>query len=79
MRVKIFEGKTEEEALQKAKTTLGSNVIVLNTKKYTKKSFLPMFSSSRVEITAAVDANNNGTNSSESYSYNNKKIILANV
>ncbi len=75
MRVKIFEGKTEEEALQKARATLGSNVIVLNTKKYTKKSFLPMFNSSRVEITAAVDVNNNMGNSEPSL-INNQKISI---
>ncbi len=75
MRVKIFEGKTEEEALQKAKSTLGNNVIVLNTKKYTKKSFLPMFSSSRVEITAAIEAGANSANSSkDSTSYNYQKM-----
>lgn len=55
MRVKIFEGKTEEEAIAKAKEALGENVIVLNTKKYTKKSFLPLLNSTRVEITAAVE------------------------
>ncbi len=58
MRVKIFEGKTEEEALEKAKSMLGDGVVVLNTKKYTKKSFLPLFNSTRVEITAAVEAQN---------------------
>ncbi len=78
MRVKIFEGKTEEEALQKAKATLGNNVIVLNTKKYTKKSFLPMLNSSRVEITAAVDVNNNN-GAIESSSINNNQKIGYNV
>ncbi len=69
MRVKIFEGKTEEEALERARATLGSNVVVLNTKKYTKKSFLPMFSSSRVEITAAIDATN---------SFNSEPAVMGN-
>ncbi len=76
MRVKIFEGKTEEEAIQKAKTTLGSNVVVLNTKKYTKKSFLPMFSSSRVEITAAIDSSNGPNSTKDAYVYSNNKINI---
>ncbi len=56
MRVKIFEGKTEEEAIANAKAVLGENVVVLNIKKVNKKSFLPFLNSSKVEITAAVEA-----------------------
>lgn len=62
MRVKIFEGKTEEEALNKAKTILGENIVVLNKKVSTKKSIIPLFNSSKVEITAAVENNDSKQN-----------------
>lgn len=55
MRLKIFEGKTEEEALARAKEQLGENVVVLNIKRYNKKSFLPFLNSSRVELTVAIE------------------------
>lgn len=57
MRVKTFTGKTEEEALLKAKAELGEDAVVLNMKTINKKGAFSFFKNTRVEIMAAVDAN----------------------
>ncbi len=57
MRVKTFTGKTEEEALQKAKAELGNEAVVLNIKKINKKGVFSLFKNLRVEITAAIENN----------------------
>ncbi len=77
MRLKIFEGKTEEEALARAKEQLGENVVILNIKKYNKKSFLPLFNSTKVEVTAAVE--NQSDNKSTVINNSNKNIIGTSV
>ena len=53
MIIKKFEGKTEGDALEKAKKELGNNVVIMNVKKNKKKGFLGFFSSGTVEITVA--------------------------
>ncbi len=57
MRVKTFTGKTEEEALKKAKDELGNEAVVLNIKKINQKGAFSFLKSSRVEIMAAIDNN----------------------
>ncbi len=55
MRVKTFTGKTEEEALKKAKMELGEEAVVLNIKKINQKGIFNFLKNSRVEIMAAVE------------------------
>ncbi len=55
MIIKKFEGKTEGDALEKAKKELGNNVVIMNVKKNKKKGFLGFFSSGTVEITVALE------------------------
>ncbi len=55
--MKTFTGKTEEEALMKAKAELGNEAVVLNIKKINKKGMFNLFNKLRVEITAAVENN----------------------
>ncbi len=58
MRVKTFEGKTEQEVLDKIKNEMGVDAVVLNIKKINTNGFLGMFKGSKVEITAAIDNDN---------------------
>ncbi len=55
MRVKTFEGKTEQEVLEKIKNEMGVDAVVLNIKKINTNGFLGMFKGTKVEITAAID------------------------
>ena len=55
MIIKKFEGKTEGDALEKAKKELGNNVVIMNVKKNKKKGFFGFFSSGTVEITVALE------------------------
>ncbi|MFV0519765.1 MAG: flagellar biosynthesis protein FlhF [Lachnospirales bacterium] len=61
MRVKTFSGKTEFEAMEFAKTELGSDLTIVNVKKISKNGILPFLSKSRYEVTAAIDNNLNTT------------------
>ncbi len=60
MRVKTFEGRTEQEVLEKVKNEMGVDAVVLNIKKTNTNGFLGMFKGSKVEITAALDVEGNG-------------------
>ncbi len=55
MIIKKFQGKTEEEALQKAKEAMGNNVVIMNKKTIKKAGILGFFSKPVVEITAALE------------------------
>ncbi len=55
MRVKTFEGKSEQEVLEKIKNEMGVEAVVLNIKRINTNGFLGMFKGSKVEITAAID------------------------
>lgn len=55
MRIKTFEGKTEQEALEKAREELGVNAVVMSIRRTNKKSVLPFMKNNKVEITAAVE------------------------
>ncbi len=55
MRIKTFEGKTENEALEKVKAEIGQDATILNIRKINKKGFMSLFNSSKVEVTVAVD------------------------
>lgn len=55
MRVKTFEGKTEQQVLENIKEEFGTDAVVLNIKKIKKNGILGFLSGGKVEITAAID------------------------
>lgn len=62
MKIRRYIGKDTQEALLKVKMDLGSDAIILNTRKIRQKGFFKMFSKPLVEVLASVD-DNYGTNS----------------
>lgn len=55
MRVKTFEGKTEQEVLENIKKEFGTDAVVLNIKKINKSGILGFLKAKKVEITAAIE------------------------
>ncbi len=55
MRIRRYFGKDAQEAILKVKMELGSEAIILNTRKVRKKGMLGIFAKSMVEVLAAVD------------------------
>ncbi len=55
MLVKRYQGKNEEEAIQKAKADLGPNVMILNIKSLEKKGLLNISGTPKVEVIVALD------------------------
>ena len=55
MTIKKFQGKTKEEAIEKAKSELGPNAVVMNVKEIKPKGMLKVFKDSTYEVTAAVE------------------------
>lgn len=62
MIIKKFQGKTEEEAVELARKELGSNVVVLNTRNVKKKGLFSFFAKQMVEVTVAVEEENENRN-----------------
>ena len=55
MTIKKFQGKTEEEATQKAKEELGTDAVIMNVKEIKPKGIFAVFKSSTYEVTAALE------------------------
>lgn len=55
MTINKYQGKTKEEAIEKAKQELGQNAVVLNVKEIKPKGMLKVFKESVYEVTAAVE------------------------
>ena len=55
MIIKKFLAKTEKDAIEMAKSELGSNAIVMNIKKVRPKGLAKLFMRGKVEVTAALD------------------------
>lgn len=55
MTINKFQGKTKEEAIEKAKAEFGPNVVIMNVKEVRPKGFFGLFLSSTYEVTAAVE------------------------
>lgn len=55
MTINKFQGKTKEEAIEKAKLEFGPNAVIMNVKEVKPKGFLSVFKSSTYEVTAAVE------------------------
>ena len=55
MTINKFQGKTKEEAIQKAKDEFGENAVILNVKEVKPKGMFKTFKSSTYEVTAALE------------------------
>lgn len=55
MIIKKFQGKTEEEAIEKAKAEMGSSAIVMNIKTLKTGGIMGLFKKSYIEVTAALE------------------------
>lgn len=55
MTIKKFQGKTKEEAIEKAKLELGQNAVVMNVKETRPKGLFSSFKKSTFEVTAALE------------------------
>ena len=55
MTINKFQGKTKEEAIEKAKLEFGPSAVIMNVKEVKPKGFLSVFKSSTYEVTAAIE------------------------
>ncbi len=55
MIIKKFQGQTEEEAIEKARSEMGSSAVVMNIKTVKTGGFFGLFKKSYVEVTAALE------------------------
>jgi flagellar biosynthesis protein FlhF len=55
MTINKFQGKTQEEAIEKAKKELGSEVVVMSVREIKPQGFFRMFKKSTFEVTAAIE------------------------
>lgn len=55
MTINKYQGKTKEEAVEKAKQELGAGAVVLNVKEIKPKGMFKMFKNTLYEVTAAVE------------------------
>lgn len=62
MTINKFQGKTKEEAIEKAKLEFGPNAVIMNVKEVKPKGFLSVFKSSTYEVTAAIEDKENLAN-----------------
>lgn len=62
MTINKFQGKTQEEAIEKAKAEFGPNAVIMNVKEVKPKGFLSVFKSSTYEVTAAMEEKGNVSN-----------------
>ena len=61
MIIKRFQAKTEQEAIENAKKELGPGVVIMNVKNVKKKGFLTLFKRTLVEVTVALEEENERT------------------
>lgn len=55
MTIKKFQGKTEEEAIERARAQMGTDVVIMNIKEIRPKGILSFLKESEYEVTAAVE------------------------
>ena len=55
MTINKFQGKTKEEAIEKAKAEFGPNAVIMNIKEVKPKGLLGIFSATTFEVTAAIE------------------------
>lgn len=61
MIIKRFQAKTEQEAVENAKKELGPGVVIMNVKNVKKKGLFAMFKKNTVEVTVALEEENERT------------------
>ena len=62
MTINKFQGKTKEEAIEKAKLEFGPNAVIMNVKEVKPKGFLSVFKTPTYEVTAAIEDKTNLAN-----------------
>lgn len=62
MTINKFQGKTQEEAIEKAKKEMGENVVIMNVKETKPKGFFKAFKNSTYEVTAAMEEKEQAVN-----------------
>ena len=55
MTINKFQGKTEDEAIEKAKKEMGQNAVIMNVREVKPKGFFRAFKKSTFEVTAALE------------------------
>lgn len=55
MTINKFQGKTKEEAIEKARTAFGANAVIMNIKEVKQKGIMGLFASPTYEVTAAIE------------------------
>ncbi len=55
MTINKFQGKTKEEAIERARTVFGPNAVIMNIKEVKPKGLMGLFASSTYEVTAAIE------------------------
>ena len=61
MIIKRFQAKTEQEAVENAKKELGPGVVIMNVKNVKKKGLFAVFKKNMVEVTVALEEENERT------------------
>ena len=61
MTINKFQGKTEEEAKEKARQEMGADVVIMNVRTIKSKGFLGLFKQTTYEVTAAKEETEQGT------------------
>lgn len=77
MKVKRYVGETAQEALQKVKSDLGRDAIILNTRKIRRKGLAGFFSKPLIEVVATIDSDISSTVGSQKV-YENKTPMTYN-
>lgn len=62
MTINKFQGKTKEEAIQKAKTEFGETAVIMNVKEVKPKGIFRIFKSTTYEVTAAMEEKEQNVN-----------------
>jgi len=55
MTINKFQGKTKEEAIEKAKSAFGANAVIMNIKEVKPKGIMGLFTAATYEVTAAIE------------------------
>lgn len=74
MTINKFQGKTQEEAIAKAKEEFGENAVIMNVKEVKPKGIFRAFKSSTYEVTAAVEDKEQFVGQKHAASNNNQKL-----
>ena len=73
MVIKKFQGKTENDAIEIAKKELGEHIVIMNVKNFKKKSFFGIFGTNMVEVTVALESEQEKEKASSGFQAKNEK------